>query len=87
VEPAKLSKSDNHQQEPRGIATSAAHRQLYFEGFGNTTPDNVVSIEERCRVEGCKEKRGVPRSGSVQWTAHEARCATSAMLWRRLLRC
>ena len=48
VEPAKVSKSDNHQQEPREIATSAAHRQLYFEGFGKTTPDNVVSIEERC---------------------------------------
>ena len=54
--PAKLSKSDNHQQETPEIATSTAHRQLYFEGFGKTTPDNVVSIEERCRVEGVQRE-------------------------------
>jgi|SoimicMinimDraft_4_1059732.scaffolds.fasta_scaffold277968_2 hypothetical protein len=56
VEPAKLSKSDNQQQEPREIATSAAHRQLYFEGFGKTTPANVVPIEERCRLEGVQRE-------------------------------
>jgi hypothetical protein len=57
VEPAKLSKSDNQQQEPREIATSAAHRQLYFEGFGKTTPDNVVPIEEKMSA-----RRGAKRS-------------------------
>jgi hypothetical protein len=64
VEPAKLSKSDNQQQEPREIATSAAHRQLYFEGFGKTTPANVVPIEERCRLEG--EQREARRAAQRQ---------------------
>lgn len=73
LNPAKLGKIDNHKQEPWKIPLPQFIEQLYFERFGKTTPDNVVSIEERCRVEGRKEKRDVPPGSSVRGTAPEAR--------------
>ena len=57
LNPAKLGKIVNHKQEPWKLPLPQFIEQLYFERFGKTTPDNVVSIEERCRVEGRKEKR------------------------------
>jgi hypothetical protein len=56
LNPAKLGKIDNHKQEPWELPLPQFIEQLYFERFGKTTPDNVVSIEGRCRVEGRKEK-------------------------------
>jgi len=73
LNPAKLGKIDNHKQEPWKLTLPQFIEQLYFERFGKTTPDNVVSIEERCRVEGRKEKRDVPPGSSVRGTAPEAR--------------
>lgn len=73
LNPAKLGKIDNHKQEPWKLPLPQFIEQLYFERFGKTTPDNVVSIEERCRVEGRKEKRDVPPGSSVRGTAPEAR--------------
>ncbi|HEY6303401.1 MAG TPA: hypothetical protein VIX14_10075 [Terriglobales bacterium] len=77
LNPAKLGKIDNHKQEPWKLPLPQFIEQLYFERFGRTTPDNVASnvasIEERCRVEGRKEKRGVPPVSSVRGTAPEAR--------------
>ena len=73
LNPAKLGKIDNHKQEPWKLPLPQFIEQLYFERFGKTTPDNVVSIEERCRVEGRKEKRDVPSGSSVRGTAPEAR--------------
>ena len=73
LDPAKLGKIDNHKQEPWKLPLPQFIEQLYFERFGKTTPDNVVSIEERCRVEGRKEKRDVPPGSSVRGTAPEAR--------------
>ena len=73
LNPAKLGKIDNHKQEPWKLPLPQFIEQLYFERFGKTTPDNVVSIEERCRVEGRKEKREVPPGSSVRGTAPEAR--------------
>ena len=73
LNPAKLGKIDNHKQEPWKLPIPQFIEQLYFERFGKTTPDNVVSIEERCRVEGRKEKRDVPPGSSVRGTAPEAR--------------
>jgi len=72
LNPAKLGKIDNHKQEPWKLPLPQFIEQLYFERFGKTTPD-VVSIEERCRVEGRKEKRDVPPGSSVRGTAPEAR--------------
>ena len=52
LNPAKLGKIDNHKQQPWKLPLPRFIEQLYFERFGKTTPDNVASIEERCRVEG-----------------------------------
>jgi len=73
LNPAKLGKIDNHKQEPWKLPLPQFIEQLYFERFGKTTPDNVVSIEERCRVERRKEKRDVPPGSSLRGTAPEAR--------------
>ena len=56
MNPAKLGKIDNHKQEPWKLPLPQFIEQLYFERFGKTTPDNVVSIEERCRVKGAQRE-------------------------------
>jgi hypothetical protein len=56
LNPAKLGKIDNHKQEPWKLPLPRFIEQLYFERFGKTTPDNVASIEERCRVEGAQRE-------------------------------
>jgi|SRR2546428_9725374 len=53
LNPAKLGKID---KEPWKLPLPRFIEQLYFERFGKTTPDNVVSIEERCRVEGAQRE-------------------------------
>src|SRR5882762_5989609 len=55
LNPAKLGQIDNPKQEPWKLPLPRFIEQLYFERFGKTTPDNVVSIEERCRVEGAQK--------------------------------
>lgn len=62
LNPAKLGKIDNHKQETWKLPLPRFIEHLYFERFGKTTPDNIVSIEERCRVEGTqREARRVAR--------------------------
>jgi hypothetical protein len=63
LNPAKLGKIDNHRQEPWKLPLPQFIEQLYFERFGKTTPDTVVSIEERCRLEAAKreERRAAKR--------------------------
>jgi hypothetical protein len=56
LNPAKLGKIDNHKQETWKLPLPRFIEHLYFERFGKTTPDNVVSIEERCRVEGAQRE-------------------------------
>ena len=56
LNPAKLGKIDNHKQEPWKLPLPQFIEQLYFERFGKTTPDNVVSIEERYRIEGAQRE-------------------------------
>lgn len=51
LNPAKLGKIDHHKQEPWKLPLPQFVEQLYFERFGKTTPDNVMCIEKRCRVE------------------------------------
>jgi hypothetical protein len=66
LNPAKLGKINNHKQEPWKLPLPQFIEQLYFERFGKTTPDNVVSIEERCRLEG--RKREASRAARQQRT-------------------
>jgi hypothetical protein len=68
LNPVKLGRIDNHKQEPWKLPLPLFIEQLYFERFGKTTPDNVASIEERCRVEG--EQR-VARRAARQQPAQE----------------
>ena len=56
LNPEKLGKIDNHKQEPWKLPLPRFIEQLYFERFGKTTPDNVVSIKERCRAEGTQRE-------------------------------
>jgi hypothetical protein len=56
LNPAKLGKIDNHKQEPWKLPLPQFIEQLYFERFGKTSPDKVVPIEERYRLEAGKGK-------------------------------
>jgi hypothetical protein len=56
LNPAMLGKIDNHKQEPWKLPLSQFIEQLYSARFGKTPPDNVVSIEERCRLEAAKRE-------------------------------
>jgi hypothetical protein len=70
LNPAKLGKIDNHKQEPWKLPRSQFIEQLYFERLGKTTPDNVVSVEERCRLEAAKreERRATRRQRAMDST-------------------
>ena len=51
MNPKKLGKLDNHQQEPWKHPLPAHIEQLYFNRFATRRPAVVVSIEERARRE------------------------------------
>ena len=61
LNPKKLGKLDNHQQEPWKLPLPAYIEQLYFKRFAKRSPEVVVSIEERARREEDKKalKRGM----------------------------
>ena len=54
MNPKKLGKLDNHQQEPWKQPLPAYIEQLYFKRFAKRCPEGVVSIEERARREEVK---------------------------------
>jgi len=55
LNPKKLGKLDNHDQEPWKLSLPAFIEQLYRERFGKERPDVVRSIERRASLE--KQKR------------------------------
>ena len=55
LNPKKLGKIDNHDKEPWKLPLGEFIEHLYFKRFGRPGPEDVMSIEERARVE--KEKR------------------------------
>jgi len=61
MNPKKLGKLDNHQQEPWKLPLPAFIERLYFKRFAKPCPEVVVSIEERARREEDKKalKRGM----------------------------
>jgi hypothetical protein len=66
MNPAKLGKIDNHKQEPWKLPLPQFIEELYFKRFGKTSPETVLSIEERCRREAAKkEKRRIARQLAV----------------------
>jgi hypothetical protein len=56
MNPAKLGKLDNHEQEPWKRPMPQFVEELYYERFGKTAPDVVMSIEERARIEQQKKE-------------------------------
>src|SRR2546427_6358435 len=59
MNPKKLGKLDNHEQEPWKLPLPEFIEHLYFKGFGKRRPDVVVSIEERARME--EDKKALKR--------------------------
>jgi|ERR1700751_3738649 len=66
LNPAKLGKIDNHKQEPWKLPLPQFIEELYSKRFGKTSPEAVLSIEERCRREAAmKEERRMARRLAV----------------------
>lgn len=55
LNPAKLGKIDNHDQEPWKLPLPLFIEHLYRKRFGKDRPDTVVSVEERARIEEKKK--------------------------------
>jgi hypothetical protein len=55
MNPAKLGKLDNHDQEPWKLPLPQFIEALYMKRFGKPGPDAVVSIEERLHLEEAKK--------------------------------
>ena len=55
MNPKKLGKLDNHQQESWKLPLPAFIERLYFKRFAKPCPEVVVSIEERARREEDKK--------------------------------
>jgi len=51
MNPAKLGKLDNHDQEPWKMPLREYIEHLYLERFGRPRPEVVMSIEDRLRLE------------------------------------
>ena len=51
MNPAKLGKLDNHDQEPWKMPLREYIGHLYLKRFGRPCPDVVMSIEDRLRLE------------------------------------
>jgi hypothetical protein len=55
MNPKKLGKLDNRDQEPWKLPLPAFNEHLYFKRFGRERPDIVRSIEERVRLDEQKK--------------------------------
>lgn len=66
LNPKKMDKLDNHQQEPWKLPLPEFIEHLYFKRFGKARPDLVVSLEERARSEAAKKaaRREARRPGA-----------------------
>jgi hypothetical protein len=57
MNPKKLGKLDNHDQEPWKIPLRQYIESLYFKRFGKQRPDVVLSIEDKIRLDEAKKAR------------------------------
>ncbi len=57
MNPSKLGKLDNHDQEPWKLPLRQYIEHLYFKRFGRARPDVVLSVEERIQLEEAKKAR------------------------------
>ena len=56
MNPAKLGKIDNHKQEPWKLPLPQFIEELHSKRFGKTSPEAVLSVEERFRREAAKKE-------------------------------
>ena len=70
MNPKKLGKIDNHDQEPWKLPLRDFIEHLYEKRFGKTRPDVVVSIEEKVRLDA--EKKARKREAKLQRRPSEA---------------
>jgi hypothetical protein len=54
MNPRKLGKLDNHDQEPWKAPLPQFIEHLYLKRFGRERPENVMSIEDRARAKQAK---------------------------------
>lgn len=64
LNPKKLGKMDNHDQEPWKMPLKQYIEHLYFKNFRKEWPDVVLSIEEKVRSQ--KEKKAQKRQAKQQ---------------------
>lgn len=57
MNPRKLGKLDNHDQEPWKMPLGEYIEHLYFKRFGKERPDVVCSIEDKVRHDEAKKAR------------------------------
>ena len=57
MNPGKLGKLDNHDQEPWKLPLRQFIEHLYLERFGEDRPEEVLSIEEKFRLDEAKKAR------------------------------
>jgi hypothetical protein len=55
LNPNKLGKIDNHDQEPWKLPLPDFIEHLYLERFGRPRPEVVLSVEERARAQNAKQ--------------------------------
>jgi hypothetical protein len=55
MNPNKLGKIDNHDQEPWKVPLPQFIERLYLERFGRERPESVLSIEDRVRAMAAKQ--------------------------------
>ena len=66
MNPKKLGKLDNHDQEPWKMPLRQYIEHLYFKHFGKERPDVVVSIEKKIHLDEAKDpKKRKARQGSI----------------------
>ena len=63
MNPKKLGKLDNHNQEPCKMPLRQYIQHLYFKRFGKESPDIVESIEEKWRRD--EEKEALKREAKL----------------------
>jgi hypothetical protein len=64
MNPVKLGKLDNHEQEPWKMTLREYFKHVYLKRFGKPFPDDVMSIEARLRL--AQEKKEARRASSRQ---------------------
>jgi len=75
MNPKKLGKLDNRDQEPWKVPLAQFIEHLYFKRFGKQCPEVVMSVAERARAE--KAKRAA-RKHARRWARAEGNGGASA---------